>query len=64
MMWSRLLGAPVFEWNVLTLTVNALRCVSSAARQSASSALPQKISVYDSMKVGRGWAGLLLLLSP
>lgn len=60
-MLSRLLSKPAFEWNVLTLTVNAQRSVSSAARRKHS---PQthtkKVCVYDRAKVGRGWAGLLL----
>ncbi|KAJ4947145.1 hypothetical protein JOQ06_009186 [Pogonophryne albipinna] len=43
---SRLLGESAFEWNVLTPTVNALRSVSIAARQSATQHSP-KISVYE-----------------
>lgn len=53
---SRLLSEPEFEWNVLTLTVNALRSVSSAAQRRTTQHSP-KISVYDRVKVGLGWAG-------
>lgn len=42
----------------MSRTVNALRGVSSAALQRATQHSP-KISVYDRVKVGRGWAGPL-----
>lgn len=56
---SRLLSETAFEWNVLTLTVNALHSISSAARQGSAQHSPE-ISVYGRLKVGWGWAGLLL----
>lgn len=63
-MLSRLLSKPAFEWNVLTLTVNAQRGVSSAAWRKHSPPPPRtkkkNLCVYDRAKVGRGWAGLLL----
>lgn len=56
-MLSRLLSKPAFEWNVLTLTVNAQRGVSSAAWRKHSPPPPaqkKKISVF---MTGRRWAG-------
>lgn len=52
-MLSRLLSKPAFEWNVLTLTVNAQRSVSSAARRKHSPKHTQKKSVF---MTGRRWA--------